>query len=201
MSSVLFETCWNQKNRYTGIKEYYDIVKEVCKETSNVELIGLFRPRNELWNWAYFIEVQPPNTMGTWQNISDEIERRYHAKRNDVSQSIMRWYSNNFYNNKPENLGELKYLQIELDVWEGIDIGVREYFDAHVKVFDGQEGVWYQGAYRVWNDPFNWANFYWFRDWGRALAMSNASWRATGQPYILPIINVRSYERYNPEQN
>jgi hypothetical protein len=199
MPQVIFETCWNQKNRYSGIKEYYDIVKDVCTEVDSVELIGLFRPRTEPWNWAYFIAVNPPDTMGTWQKVSDEIDRRNYALRDSISQSFMRWYSENYFNPRPENLEQLKFLQIELDVWEGINVGVKEYFDAHVKVFEGQEGVWYQGQYRVWNEPYNWANFYWYRDWSRMLAMSDASWRVTGQPDRIPILIIRNYERYDPK--
>jgi hypothetical protein len=196
MSHVIFETCWNQKSRFSGVKEYYNIVKDVCSEFDNVELFGLFRPRTEPWNWAYFIGV---DLGDTWQQVSDEVDRRYHTKQDNITQSINRWYSYNYVNPKPNNFDQLKYFQIELDVWEGINVGVKEYFDVHTKIFEGQEGVWYQGQYHVWNDPFNWAQFYWFRDRVRMRALSDACWRATGQLTRTPIIVIRHYERFEPD--
>jgi hypothetical protein len=196
LSGVLYEICWNQKNRYSGIREYYDIIKQVCADTNGVELLGLFKPLNEPWNWAYFIKVNNPETKHI---VSDEIDRRYRAKRDNITQSFYRFYSPTYYNPKPENAGDLKYLQVELEKWEGINVGIREYHDAHVIAFERQEGAWYQGVYPAWTDHYNWAYFYWFRDLKRMSELSEIVWRATGQPARASLINIRNYERYEPD--
>jgi hypothetical protein len=193
--SRIYECLWNQRNRYTGVKDYYNVVAEVCSDYKGVDLIGLFMPQNEPWNWAYFIVVDSAETK---QSIFDEINSRYYQKRENISQSFSRYYTSIFNNPKPSGLGRLKFLHIELDVVQGIDPGLKQHHDARCRVFDGQEGVWYQGQYRVWNEPYNWAYFFWYRSWARMRVMSDASWRAVGQPINVPIINVRSYERYDP---
>lgn len=193
--SQIYECLWNQRNRYSGVKEYYDVVADVCSEYKEVDLIGLFMPLSEPWNWAYFIKVDSAETK---QNIFDEISSRYFTKRENITQSFARCYTNNFYNPKPEAQEPLKFMQIELDIVDGIDPGLKQHHDARCRVFEGQEGVWYQGQYRVWSEPYNWAYFFWYRSWARMHVMSDASWRAVGQPINVPIINARSYERYRP---
>jgi hypothetical protein len=183
MPSVFYEIYWNQKNRYSGIKEYYDIIKDVCSETSGVELFGLFKPLNEPWNWAYFLRVDTPEAM---HNIGEEIDRRYETKRDNISQSFYRFFTPYYDCPKSEKLDQLKYLQIEFELWEGINVGIKEYHNSHVMAFEGQEGAWYQGVYRPWTDHYNWAYFYWFRDIKCMSTMSDTVWRASGQPERQP---------------
>jgi hypothetical protein len=171
-------------------------LKDVCSEVDGLNFIGLFRPLNEPWNWAHFIGT---DERDLYKSVTNEIDRKYKAKRDDITQSFVRHYSRSYDNPTCENIEQLSLLQIELDVWQGIDVGIKEYHDAHVQVFENQKGAIYQGQYRVWNDPFNWAHFYWFRDWKRALEMSDLSWRATSQPQRVSLLNTRSYERYTPD--
>jgi hypothetical protein len=193
---VIFENSWNQKKRYTGLEEYYNLIKQVCKKTDNVNLLGLFQPQTESWNWTYFIEVTTPNTMNTWQKVVDEVNHRNKANRENITNNSVRWYHEIYTNPKPAQTDELKYLQIELNIWDDINIGIKDYHNAHITAFKGQKDVWYQGNYRVWNEPYHSANFYWFKDWIRMREMSDISWRLTGQPERVKMINIRNYERY-----
>ena len=195
MTRYLIETCWIQKKRYSGITEYYDLIKEVCHGIDGVELLGLFQPLSEGWNWAYIIET---DDLEKWEDVKDEVSRRYFDKRENITQSITRIYTALAYNPRPKNLGNLKYLWVELDLWEGINVGIKEYFDAHVQVFEGKEGVWFMGQYVPWNDEYNWVHFYWFKSVTHMIDMSIDSHRATGRPDRITLILTRLYERYDP---
>lgn len=191
---VLVEYLWSQRNRYEGIKEYHELFREVCKAHKATPL-GLFKPLNEPWQWAHLIEV---DTMETWQNIIDEIDGRYLHERENIVQNNLRIYSRREYNPKPKNLNKMRFLTVELDVWEGLDVGIKEYFDAHVDMFKALNGIWFMGQYTVWNDPFNWAHFYWYdtqKNWREA---EEICFRAMGRPERIRSLIARTYELYTP---
>ncbi len=191
---VLVEYLWSQRNRYEGIKEYHELFREVCK-AHKATLHGLLKPLNEPWQWAHLIEA---DTMETWQNIIDVIDGRCLHERENIVQNNLRIYSRREYNPKPKNLNKMRFLNVELDVWEGLDVGIREYFDAHVDMFKGLNGIWFMGQYAVWNDPFNWAHFYWYdtqKNWREA---SELCFRAMGRPERIRTFLGRTYELYTP---
>jgi len=189
----LIEYLWNQKNRYEGIKEYHELVKEVCTN-NGVTLLGLFKPISEPWNWAYFFEA---DNMGSWQTVIDEIEEKNFHNRGNITQNITRLYTRQAYNPKPKNLGPMRFLNVELDVWEGINVGIKEYFDAHVNMYQDVEGIWFMGQYAVWNEPYNWAHFYWYdnhKNWKHAMDLC---FGAMGRPDRITTLLGRTYELYN----
>jgi hypothetical protein len=188
---VLIEYLWDQKNRYEGVKEYCELVESVCTNRGGVNLLGLFKPLNESWNWAQFFEA---DDMDCWQNVIDEVEKRYHDNRENIIRDKFRFYSQRNYNPKHKNLGPMRFLNIELDVWEGINIGIKEYFDAHVKIFEEIDGVWIMGQYSIWNEHFNWAHLYWYdthQHWDHAC---DVCWRSMGRPERVKELVGRTYE-------
>ena len=85
MTDYLILTCWNQKQRYTEIKEYYKIIKEVCGLYDSVKIMGLYKPLHEGWHWAFLYHV---DSLETWENVEEEIERRYIDKLDTISHKI-----------------------------------------------------------------------------------------------------------------
>jgi hypothetical protein len=155
-----------------------------------MDYLGLFSPLNEPWQWAYFIEVEG---LESWEAISDEIFSRNGDRVDDITQSTTRFYGRTNYNPKPRGQHPLRLMNVELDVWEGVNVGVNEYYDIHDKIFDGKDDVWYMGQYSPANENYHWAYFYWFDSWELLNEMSIASFRTTGHPEMLKTICTRNY--------
>ena len=131
-----------------------------------------------------------------WETISDEISNRNFERVDDFTAHITRFYNTMNYNPKPKNQRPLRLINVELDVWEGINVGIKEYHDAHVRTFEGQKDVWYMGQYSPANEDYTWAHFYWFDSWERMKEMSIASYRSISRPERLRILCTRNYRRY-----
>ncbi len=172
------------------------MVEEVCSRMKGADFLGLFNPLNESWQWAFFVEVEG---LEDWETISDEISTRSVERVDDFTAHITRFYSRIDHNPKPRNQRPLRLINVELDVWDGINVGIKEYHDAHVRTFEGQKDVWYMGQYSPANEDYTWAHFYWFDSWKRANEMSIASFRSISRPERLRILCTRNYRRYEPK--
>jgi hypothetical protein len=191
---VLIEYLWNQRNRYEGIEEYHRLFADVC-DARGVSLLGLFKPLNEPWQWAHLFEA---DSMDEWQSVIDEVDKIHFKKREQIVQNNLRVYSRREYNPRPKNLNNMRFVNVELDVWEGVNVGIKEYHDAHVDMFKGLKGVWYMGQYSPANEPFNWAHLYWYdthQSWREAI---DICYRSMGRPERIKTLIGRTYEIYNP---
>jgi len=193
--AVLVEYLWNQKKRYEGFNDIYENFRDVCKDDGESKTLGLCKPHSEAWNWAIFIET---NSMESWHNLLDQFDSKLGKKCESITQNFFRVYQRFEYNPPPKTIHKMRFLNLELDVWEGIDVGIKEYFNAHVKMFDGLENIWFMGQYVPVNENYNWAHFYWYDTQRNFSEASEICYRAMGRPNRIKILVARTYELYSP---
>jgi hypothetical protein len=118
-------------------------------------------------------------------------------KHENITQNFFRAYQRFEYNPPPKNLNKMKFLQIELDIWEGIDIGIKEYYNAHVKMFEKLKTIWFMGQYAPINENYHWAHFYWYDTPKNFSEASEICFRAMGRPTRITMMVIRTYELYS----
>lgn len=196
MPSYILINFWMQKERYLGLKEYCDLIKEACRGKVGVELFGIFRPLNEKWNWTYIIRT---DDLAKWRQIDDEINEKYHKSRENITQTMTRIYTARAETPKPKNLGVMNYFLEEMEVWEGVDVGLDEWYDMEVKVFDKKEGIWFMGQYGPWNCAYNWTHFMMFDTIHRHRSIDMMCNDAYGRQERTLIRESELYERFEPD--
>ena len=196
MPNYIFVNFWMQKERYLGLKEYCDLIKEACTGKSGVELFGIYRPLNESWNWAYIIRT---DDFVKWKQIDDEINGKYRGKRENITQTMTRIYTANAETPQPENMGVMKYFLEEMEVWDGWDIGLIDWYNLEVKVFDKKEGIWFMGLYQPWNSAYHWTHFMMFDEIHRQIPIGRMCYDAYGRQERTLSNEAKLYERYEPD--
>lgn len=196
MVSYIIVNLWMQKERYSGLKEYCDLIKEVCNGKPGVELLGIYRPLNENWNWAYIIRI---DDLYTWRQIDNEINERYFEIRENITHSMARIYEARGETPKPENIDAMNYFLEEMEMWEGIDVGLEEWYNMEVKVFDKAEGIWFMGQYAPFNEGYNWTHFMMFDTMKRLRPLQMMCYNAYGRQERVLCSESRLYEKYEPD--
>ena len=194
MVRYLILTSWIQNNRYNGIEEYYNIVRDASNTINDVELFGLYRPITEKWHWAYLIYT---DDLEKWEDVEETIERNYLKKRDEITQKTTRIYIERVRNPKPKKLELLKYLEVELSVWEGIDKGVRQYFDTISEVFLENEDAWLMGQYYTASEKYNWAHIFMYKSLNDMIEMDFEFYKAMGRPPNQLFFVERLYKLYD----
>ncbi|MBD3206209.1 hypothetical protein GF319_07680 [Candidatus Bathyarchaeota archaeon] len=169
----------NLKNKYDDIKDYYNTVKEACYLIDNAELLGLYIPLTENWHWTYLLNV---DELETWQKVEETIEKKYLVFRDQITQKINRVYVERIRTPKPKNNNPMKYLEIELSVWDGIDKGIQRYFNSISEIFRENENCWLLGQYAPASERYNWAHFFMYKSMRDLTEMDIISGRAVGRP-------------------
>jgi hypothetical protein len=187
---------WMQKERYKGLKEYCKLIKEVCKGKPGVEFFGIYKPLNEHWNWAYIIRI---NDLNLWRQIDNEISEKYREHRENITQSMTRLYSIRSETPKPEKTDEMKYFLEEMETWEGYDIGLDEWYEMEVRVFDKKEGLWFMGLYTPWTSGYNWTHLMMFDTMDRLLQINKMCNDAYGRQERTILTDAKLFERYEPD--
>jgi hypothetical protein len=196
MTKFIFVNFWMQKDRYRGLNEYCALINEVCTGKSGVELFGIFRPLNESWNWAYIIRT---DDFVKWKQIDDEINVKYRGKRGNITQTMTRIYTAKAETSQPENMGVMKYFLEEMEVWDGWDIGLIDWYNLEVKVFDKKEGIWFMGLYQPWNSTYHWTHFMMFDEIHRQIPIARMCNDAYGRQERTLSNESKLYERYEPD--
>ena len=189
MNSYIVQTCWNQFEKYVGISEYYKLIEDLCCDIRGIELYGLFRPLIDDWQWTFFSGV---DSLDKWEELIEGLE----GQNGQITKSSNRIFLLNSFNPKPRNIEDLNYLEIELSIWDGINIGVKNYYDSLVRVFNNKEGAWYMGLYQPANEEFNWANFFWYKSLNYLSFMDIESYKVTGRPENMKLGLERLYKKY-----
>ncbi|TFH16877.1 hypothetical protein E4H04_05910 [Candidatus Bathyarchaeota archaeon] len=155
MTQYLILTSWSQRERYDKVEEFYQIVKEITEEIEGVETFGLYRPLTEDWHWSYLLYL---DNLEKWNRVNEESEKNFVNGRDNIIRNQNRIFvekSSNPLNNKLESL---KILELELILWNDINIGSYEYFESISSVLKDKEGVWFLGQYGPANEPYNWTH-------------------------------------------
>lgn len=194
MVGYIILTSLNLKNKYDDIEDYYNIVKEVCNLIDNAELLGLYIPLTEEWHWAYLLDV---DELETWQKVDEEVEKNYQAKRDQITQKINRVYVERIRNQDPKHSKPMKYLEIELSVWDGIDKGIQQYFDLISDVFHEKENSWLIGQFAPASERYNWAHFFMYESMRDLTEMDIISGRAVGRPDNILFTVERLFKLYD----
>ena len=198
MQYWLIETLWMNKERNIGLKEYYEVIKKVCKEKEGIEFLGLYKPLNEGWNWAYFLKT---DNLDKWRKLDNEINKLYADMNDNVTSTMTRIFEGSDQFKQPpipKNRDSLNYFVEEVQLWAGVDLGVREYYSEQCELFEGVEGAWLFGLYVPWSEGLNWAFVYMFDSLSRYFDLQIEWLRRYGRPENLISSAMRIYERFEP---
>jgi hypothetical protein len=193
----LIETLWMNRERDMGLKEYYEVVKKACKGKDGVEFLGLYRPLNEGWNWVYFLKT---DSLDKWRELDNEIAK-YVDVYDNVTSTMTRIYlgSDQFKQPPtPKKMGSPNYIVEDIQLWAGVDVGLREYYSEACELFDGVEGAWLFGLYVPWSEGSNWTFVYMYDSLSRHIDRAMEWSRRYGRPENLISSVIRIYERYEP---
>ena len=126
--NIIVETNWMNKELRKGINEHFRSLEQACESIYGAELIGLYKPLNESWNWTSFMKV---DTLEKWRIVDKEVHSLYPDVDNDVSQSMSRLYQLMDFGRRAPPIrdpGSLKYLVMELSICKEVDLGILEYY-------------------------------------------------------------------------
>jgi len=196
MVSYILVNLWMHKDRYHGLKKYCDVVKESCSGKPGVEFFGIYKPLNEAWNWAYIIRV---DGLSKWRQIDEEVYEKHRESRSNITQTMTRIYEARAETPKPEATEAMKYFLEEGEMWEGIDVGLEEFYDMEVRVFENKEGIWFMGQYAPYNEGWNWAHLMMFDTMQRFRSLMMMCYDAYGRPDRQLSASSRLFERYEPD--
>ncbi len=193
----LIETLWMNKERNTGLKEYYEVIKKVFKGKDGIEFLGLYRPLNEGWNWAYFLKT---DNLVKWRELDNEIAK-YVDIYDNITSTMTRIYlgSDQFKQPPtPKKMDSPNYIIEDIQLWAGVDVGLREYYSEACELFEGVEGARLFGLYVPWSEGSNWTFVYMYDSLSRHIDRSIEWSRRYGRPENLISSVVRMFERYEP---
>ena len=194
---IVIETNWMNKELRKGINEHYRSLEQACGSIYGAELIGLYKPLNEPWNWTSFMKV---DTLEKWRIVEKEAHSLYPDVDDNVSQSMSRFYWGlDTGRQLPHirNSESLKYLVMDLCLCN-VDLGIQEYYAQRCEQFTGLEGAGLLGLYRPLSESWNWALIKLFDSLSRFLEVGteyNKTYRRI--PEITSNIQM-VYERYEP---
>jgi hypothetical protein len=195
--NVIVETNWMNKELQKGINEHYRSLEQACESIYGAELIGLYKPLNESWNWTSFMKV---DTLEMWRIVEKEAHSLYPDVDNNVSQSMSRFYWGLDTGRQPppiRDLGSLKYLVMDLSLCN-VDLRMQEYYAQRCEQFTGLEGAGLLGLYTPLSENWNWALIKLFDSLIRYLDVGKEHHRTHRRiPEITSGIE-RVYEKYEP---
>jgi hypothetical protein len=195
--NVIVETNWMNKELRKGINEHFRSLEQACESIYGAELIGLYKPLNESWNWTSFMKV---DTLEKWRIVEKEAHSLYPDVDNNVSQSMSRFYWGLDTGRQPppiRDLGSLKYLVMDLSLCN-VDLRMQEYYAQRCEQFTGLEGAGLLGLYTPLSENWNWALIKLFDSLIRYLDVGKEHHRTHRRiPEITSGIE-RVYEKYEP---
>jgi len=198
MQYWLIETLWMNKERIMGLKEYYKVIKKTCEGKDGIEFLGLYRPLNEGWNWAHFLKT---DNLDKWRELDKEINKKYVDVNYNVTNTMTRVYEGSDQFEQPpvpKKKDSLNYIVLDVQLWAGVDVGLREYYSEQCGLFEGVEGAWLYGLYVPWSEGLNWAFVYMFDSLSGYNDRANEWLKRYGRPENLVSSAIRMYERYEP---
>ena len=153
--NILVETNWINKEMHKGTDKHYRSLEQACKSMDGVELIGLFKPLNEAWNWTHFIRV---DRLTTWRAVDKELHRLYPELDDNISCSMSRMcWGSDAEIRLIKDLENMKVLVIDLNNCVNNNRGILEYYAQKCKQFEAWEGAGLLGLYMGYQDIWNWA--------------------------------------------
>jgi len=198
MQHWIIYTCWMNKDRNIGLKEYHELIKKRCKEKDGVEFLGLYRPLNEGWNWAYFLKT---DSLDKWRELDNEINEQYTDMNNNVTSTISRIYEGSDQLKQPptpKKRDDLNYFVEDVQLWAGVDVGLQEYYTAQCELFEGVEDALLFGLYTPLSEGLNWAFLYMFDSLSKYRYLGMEWLKRYGRPDNLISSVIRIYERFKP---
>jgi hypothetical protein len=157
MAKYLILTSWKQRERFSKVKEFYHIIKKIAEEIEGVETFGLYKPLTEDWHWSYLLYL---DDLEKWNKVDEESETKFEYGRDNIIQRQNRIFVEKVSNPLNKKLESLEVLELELILWNEINIGSYEYFESISKVLKDKDGVWFLGQYGPANEPYNWTHFF-----------------------------------------
>jgi hypothetical protein len=198
MNNYIIKTCWMNKSRKRGLKEHYELIKKMFKERENVELLGLYRPLNDGWNWAYFLKL---NDIDEWRSLDKEINEKYVDVDDNITKILTRVYV------MPEDLKDppipkrkqfYNYISEEMMVWDGINVGFNDYYSAVYEILEDVDSIRFLGTYMPWSEYYNYTFFHMFDALSNLRDLDARIFRDHGRPENMTSHVIRLYERFEP---
>lgn len=196
MTNFIFQFLWNQRDRYSGQTEYFSIIRDVCNEIDDLELLGIYEPISEAWHWSYLVYT---SQLEKWEKAYEEISQRYSENCDNIIQDITRIYVETYLNIKPNDLIHMKYLEIELNKWEGTNNEIQSYYKAIVQGFNEFNDAHYLGQYRPVSEPYSWAHLYWYKTVSQIKEIDVKIYSKIGRPSNIQQFIERFYKKVNVE--
>ncbi|MCX6654295.1 MAG: hypothetical protein NTY03_04140 [Candidatus Bathyarchaeota archaeon] len=198
MPNFIIKTCWMNKGRNVGLKEYYEVIKKVCKEREGVEFLGLYRPLNDGWNWAYFIKT---DNIDKWSELDNEINKLYVDVNDNVTKILTRIYEGSDQLRKPpisKKRDPFNYICEEMMVWSEIDVGLNDYYSTVCEILEEVENIRFLGLYIPWSENYNYTFFHMLDAPSHLVDLENMILRQHGRPENLTVYIIRLYKRFEP---
>ncbi len=198
VNNYIVKTCWMNKSRKCGLKEHYEVIKRIFKEKEDIELLGFYKPLNDGWNWAYFLKLRD---IDTWRALDKEINEQYFDVNDNVTKILTRVYV------MPEDLKNppipkrnklYNYISEEMMVWDGIDIGINDYYSAVYEILGDVYSIRFLGMYMPWSEKYNYTFFHMFDALSHLVDLDARIFRDHGRPENMTSHVIRLYERLDP---
>ncbi len=196
MPNFIIKTSWVNKKRTVGLREYYDKVNALCKKNNGLEFLGFYRPLNEGWNWAYFIKS---NDIDVWRDFNNEINREYLDTEDNVtkiSSSVYQAPDQLRAPPIPKKKVSFNYLFEDKMVWQGISIGINDYYSAMCDALEEIDDMRLLGLYMPWNDVYNYSLFHTFNYFNQLINLMRTVFLEHGRPENMRSQVFGMYERY-----
>ena len=193
MTNYIFQFLWNQRDRYNGQNEYFSIIRDVCNQIVDLELLGIYEPVSEPWHWSFFVYT---NQLEKWEEAYEEIRRRY-SNCDNITQDITRIYVERYLNSKPSDIIHMKYLEIELNKWEGINKEIQSYYESIVQGFSEVTDCHYLGQYHPVSEPYSWAHLYLYKTVSQIKELDVRIYSKIGRPSNIQQFIERFYKKVN----
>ncbi len=193
MMSVVVETVWDESQE--GINNHHMWLEKACDSIYGAELIGLYRPLNEPWNWAHFMKVE---SLEIWRDVDEELHRLLPNIDDNVFYSMSRTYAGWDRGKPAKDLGCLRYLVLDLCRCKDVTLGIQEYYNQNCDYFEDLEGSHLFGLYVPWTENWNWVVVKMFDSLRRyKLSVLDFVRRYKRIPEIMNTVE-KVYERYEP---
>ena len=86
---MIVQICFQWETITEGLKEHYEIVKNICEEEDGVEFMGLLSPYSERWNWVYMFMV---DSWERFWEVRSKWDERYGGRPKQATNVIYRMY-------------------------------------------------------------------------------------------------------------